>query len=54
MDFCGPDRPSESQFAAHVEYLSTVLDHADRAASFRAYYIGLMLPGDIAKSAKET
>lgn len=35
-----------SRFAAYVERLASVLGHADRAAPFRAYCTGLILPGD--------
>ena len=38
-------RGSESRFAAYVEALTAALGHADRAAPFRAYCIGLLLPG---------
>ena len=41
-----PDRGgSESRFAAYVEALAAALGHADRAAPFRSYCIGLLLPG---------
>ncbi|WP_376961332.1 IS701 family transposase [Azospirillum sp. A26] len=36
----------ESRFAAYVERLAPALGHADRAAPFRAYCTGLILPGD--------
>jgi len=38
-------RGSESLFAAYVETLTTALGHADRAAPFRSYCTGLLLPG---------
>ena len=38
-------RDSESRFAAYVETLTTALGHADRAAPFRSYCTGLLLPG---------
>ncbi|PWC81097.1 DDE endonuclease [Azospirillum sp. TSH100] len=46
MDLCGPDSTSESRFTAYVERLAVALGHADRAAPFRAYCTGLMLPGE--------
>lgn len=46
MDLCGPDSSSESRFTAYVERLAAALGHADRAAPFRAYCTGLMLPGE--------
>ena len=36
---------SESRFATYVETLATALGHADRAAPFRSYCTGLLLPG---------
>jgi SRSO17 transposase len=39
-------RGSESRFAAYVEAITSVLGHADRAAPFRSYCAGLLLPGD--------
>jgi SRSO17 transposase len=36
---------SESRFVAYVEALTTTLGHADRAAPFHSYCIGLVLPG---------
>ena len=36
---------SESRLAAYVEALTAVLGHADRAAPFRSYTVGLLLPG---------
>jgi len=39
-------RGSESRFAAYVEAITAVLGHADRAAPFRSYCAGLLLPGD--------
>lgn len=36
---------SESRFAAYVEGLTAALGHADRAAPFRSYCTGLLLPG---------
>ncbi len=38
-------RSSESRVSAYVEALSAALGHADRAAPFRAYCTGLLLPG---------
>ncbi len=37
---------SESRFAAYVEAIMSALGHADRAAPFRSYCAGLLLPGD--------
>ena len=37
---------SESRFAAYVEAIISSLGHADRAAPFRSYCAGLLLPGD--------
>ena len=37
---------SESRFAAYVEAITSALGHADRAAPFRSYCTGLLLPGD--------
>jgi SRSO17 transposase len=37
---------SESRFAAYVEAITQALGHADRAAPFRSYCAGLLLPGD--------
>ena len=37
---------SESRFLAYVEALTSALGHADRAAPFRSYCAGLLLPGD--------
>jgi SRSO17 transposase len=39
-------RGSESRFAAYVEAITLALGHADRAAPFRSYCAGLLLPGD--------
>ena len=39
-------RSSESRFSAYVEALTSALGHADRAAPFRSYCAGLLLPGD--------
>jgi SRSO17 transposase len=39
-------RDSESRFAAYVEAITSALGHADRAAPFRSYCAGLLLPGD--------
>ena len=36
---------SESRLAAYVEALTASLGHADRAAPFRSYTAGLLLPG---------
>jgi len=41
-DSCG----SASRFASYVEALTKALGHADRAAPFRAYCAGLVLPGE--------
>ena len=38
-------RSSESRFAAYVEAITSALGHADRAAPFRSYCAGLLLPG---------
>jgi SRSO17 transposase len=37
---------SASRFAAYVEAITSALGHADRAAPFRSYCAGLLLPGD--------
>ncbi len=37
---------SESRFAAYVETLTAALGHADRAAPFQSYCVGLLLPGE--------
>ena len=37
---------SESRFTSYVEALISSLGHADRAAPFRSYCTGLLLPGD--------
>ena len=37
---------SESRFTAYVEAMISALGHADRAAPFRSYCTGLLLPGD--------
>ncbi len=37
---------SESRFAGYVEAITQALGHADRAAPFRSYCAGLLLPGD--------
>ncbi len=39
-------RSSESRFAAYVEAITSALGHADRAAPFRSYCAGLLLPGE--------
>ena len=39
-------RSSESRFSTYVEALTSALGHADRAAPFRSYCAGLLLPGD--------
>jgi SRSO17 transposase len=39
-------RGNESRFVAYVEAITSVLGHADRAAPFRSYCAGLLLPGD--------
>ena len=39
-------RGSESRFATYVEGITSALGHADRAAPFRSYCAGLLLPGD--------
>jgi SRSO17 transposase len=36
----------QARFAAYVEAISMALGHADRAAPFRSYCTGLLLPGD--------
>jgi len=38
-------RDSESRLAAYVDVLTSALGHADRAAPFRSYCVGLLLPG---------
>ena len=37
---------SESRFATYVEATTSALGHADRAAPFRSYCAGLLLPGE--------
>ncbi len=39
-------RDSELRFAAYVEAITSALGHADRAAPFRSYCAGLLLPGE--------
>jgi SRSO17 transposase len=39
------DRGSETRFIAYMEALGQTLGHADRAAPFRSYCAGLLLPG---------
>ena len=46
MDLQWRDGDSEARFSAYIEYLSGCLGHADRAAPFRSYCTGLLLPGD--------
>jgi SRSO17 transposase len=36
----------QARFAAYVEAITMTLGHADRAAPFRSYCAGLLLPGD--------
>ena len=36
----------QARFAAYVDAITMVLGHADRAAPFRSYCAGLLLPGD--------
>jgi len=45
MDLQWRDGASASRFGAYVERLTRALGHADRAAPFQAYCVGLMLPG---------
>ncbi len=45
MDLQWRDGASASRFSAYVERLTRALGHADRGAPFRAYCVGLMLPG---------
>ncbi len=45
MDLQWRDGASASRFSASVERLTRALGHADRGAPFRAYCVGLMLPG---------
>lgn len=45
MDLQWHDVEMEARFWAYVERLSACLGHADRAAPFRSYCIGLLLPG---------
>jgi len=37
---------SESRFAAYAAAITSALGHADRAAPFQSYCVGLLLPGD--------
>src|SRR5512135_810081 len=46
MDLQWLDGSSESRFAGYVERLAMALGHADRETPFRAYCVGLMLPGE--------
>ena len=46
MALSSDSRGSESRFVAYVEALTVALGHADRAAPFRAYCAGLVLPGE--------
>jgi SRSO17 transposase len=39
-------RGSESRFTAYVQAITSALGHSDRAAPFRSYCAGLLLPGD--------
>src|SRR5207342_959681 len=39
-------RGSESRFTAYVQAITSGLGHSDRAAPFRSYCAGLLLPGD--------
>jgi SRSO17 transposase len=39
-------RSNESRFAVYVEAITSALGHADRAAPFRSYCAGLLLPGE--------
>lgn len=39
-------RGSESRFTGYVEAITAALGHADRAAPFRSYCAGLLLPGE--------
>jgi SRSO17 transposase len=45
MDLQWRDGASASRFSPYVERLTRALGHADRVAPFRAYCVGLMLPG---------
>jgi SRSO17 transposase len=45
MDLQWRDGASALRFSAYVERLTRALGHADRVAPFRAYCVGLMLPG---------
>src|SRR3954466_1690757 len=45
MDVQWRDGASASRFSPYVERLTRALGHADRVAPFRAYCVGLMLPG---------
>ena len=45
MDLQWRDGASASRFGVYVERLTRALGHADRVAPFRAYCVGLMLPG---------
>ena len=45
MALSSDTRGSESRLAAYVEGLTAALGHADRAAPFRSYCVGLLLPG---------
>lgn len=46
MDLQWLDGSSQSRFAGYVERLAMALGHADRETPFRAYCVGLMLPGE--------
>ena len=45
MGFSPDRRDSESRLDSYVEALTKALGHADRAAPFRSYIAGLLLPG---------
>lgn len=45
MGLSSDTRNSELRLTAYVEALTATLGHADRAAPFRSYCVGLLLPG---------
>ncbi len=46
MGLQGGSRDSESCFTTYVEAITSALGHADRAAPFHSYCVGLLLPGE--------
>jgi SRSO17 transposase len=46
VGFASKMEGGQARFAAYVDAITMVLGHADRAAPFRSYCAGLLLPGD--------